>query len=203
MIILKIVDFSNYKTAIKIQREIFPNEDGTINILASLDRDLFIKTTRVFYVDDDVKYYLAYNNEEIVGITGLYCIKNVCKESVWLGWFGVLKKYRGLGFGKQILNNTIELAKNQGNKTIRLYTDIEENNNAVQLYKKLGFISEKYNVEILPYDCYIFSKSLTNSKTELWNNKILGLAYQTELDHMNESKIKEILNIYDNLYLIK
>jgi hypothetical protein len=71
MIILKIVDFSNYKTAIKIQREIFPNEDGTINILASLDRDLFIKTTGVFYVDDDVKYYLAYNNEEIVGITGL------------------------------------------------------------------------------------------------------------------------------------
>ena len=28
---IKIVDFSNYKDAIKIQHEIFPNEDGTLN----------------------------------------------------------------------------------------------------------------------------------------------------------------------------
>ena len=40
-----LVDFTNYKKAIEIQNIIFPNEDGTINILASLDRELFIKKT--------------------------------------------------------------------------------------------------------------------------------------------------------------
>ena len=38
---LKKVDFNNYEIAIKIQKEIFPNEDGTLNILASLDRNIF------------------------------------------------------------------------------------------------------------------------------------------------------------------
>lgn len=41
-----LVDFTNYKKAIEIQNKIFPKEDGTINILASLDRDLFKKKDR-------------------------------------------------------------------------------------------------------------------------------------------------------------
>ena len=70
--IIKLVDFNNYEEAIKIQNEIFPHEDGTINILASLDRDLFMKKTEIFYEDDNVKYYIAYINNESVGITGIY-----------------------------------------------------------------------------------------------------------------------------------
>lgn len=56
---LDLVTSKNYKEAIKIQNIIFPCEDGTLNILASLDRDLFMKKTNLFYPDDDVKYYIA------------------------------------------------------------------------------------------------------------------------------------------------
>lgn len=49
---IELVDFNNYKKAIKIQNEIFPNEDGTLNILASLDRELFMKKTGMFYEDE-------------------------------------------------------------------------------------------------------------------------------------------------------
>lgn len=58
---LVLVDKNNYKEAIGIQNIIFPNENGALNILASLDRSLFIKSTGLNYVDDHVKYYLVLN----------------------------------------------------------------------------------------------------------------------------------------------
>lgn len=87
---IELVDFNNYKIAIKIQNEIFPNEDGTLNILASLDRELFMKKTGMFYEDDNVKYYIAYINNEAIGITGIYHYQ---KDEAWLAWFGVLPKH--------------------------------------------------------------------------------------------------------------
>ena len=102
-----LVDFTNYKKAIEIQNIIFPNEDGTINILASLDREL-LKKTGIDYVEDNVKYYIVYDNNEEVGITGLY---NYDSISAWLAWFGVLPDKRRKSYGKRILEKTMELAK--------------------------------------------------------------------------------------------
>ena len=189
-----LVDFTNYKKAIEIQNKIFPKEDGTINILASLDRDLFKKKTGMDYEDDNVKYYIAYENNEAIGITGLYYYDNV---SAWLGWFGVLPDKRRKSYGKRILEKTMELARQKGFKTMRLYTDAIENADAIKLYKKMGFVGEKYFAEELLYDCYIYSKSLCNEKVDLWNNKKLGLAYQSQLDHLSKKEIKEILNMYE------
>lgn len=84
---------------------------------------------------------------------------------------------------KKILEQTIKLARQKGFRTIRLYTDAIDNADAIKLYKKLGFVGEKYSAENLVYDCYIYSKSLCNEKVDLWNNKSLGLAYQSKLDH--------------------
>lgn len=189
-----LVDFTNYKKAIEIQNKIFPKEDGTINILASLDRDLFKKKTGMDYEDDNVKYYIAYENNEAIGITGLYYYDSV---SAWLGWFGVLPDKRRKSYGKRILEKTMELARQKGFKTMRLYTDAIENADAIKLYKKMGFVGEKYSAEELLYDCYIYSKSLCNEKVDLWNNKKLGLAYQSQLDHLSKKEIKEILNMYE------
>ena len=189
-----LVDFTNYKKAIEIQNIIFPNEDGTINILASLDRELFIKKTGIDYVEDNVKYYIVYDNNEEVGITGLY---NYDSISAWLAWFGVLPDKRRKSYGKRILEKTMELAKQKGFKTMRLYTDAIENADAIKLYKKLGFVGEKYTAEDLLYDCYIYSKSLNDEKVDLWNNKLLGLSEQSQLDHFPKKKIKEILDMYE------
>ena len=193
---LIIVDRNNYKEAIIIQREIFPEENGTLNILASLDRDLFMKMTGLPYDDDDVKYYLAKEDNQYVGITGLYYFD---KDSAWLGWFGIAPKYRNKGLGRELLRKTMELAKEKNFKYLRIYTDYIANHDAVILYEKENFVSEKYTKEELPYDCRIYSKSLTNEKISLWNNKNLGLSYQSDLEKLNEEDINKILEKYENL----
>ena len=103
----KVVDFTNAEEAIKVQRNIFEEEDGMINIVASLDRDLFVKITGINYPDDKVKYYLAYNGDIPVGITGFYIEDSTCER--WLAWFGVVPEYRNLGYGKEILNWSFSL----------------------------------------------------------------------------------------------
>lgn len=195
---LTIVDKKNYKEAIKIQNSIFPNEDGTINILASLDRELFMKKTGIEYIDDHIKYYLARVDGEYVGITGIYSY-NFDKNSAWIGWYGILKEHRQKGLGKELLTKTSELARSQGFKYLRLYTDYIENKPAINLYKKTGFKGEKYTSEKLAYDCRIYSKSLIDEFVPLWNNRYLGLSHQSELDQMNDKQIKKILAMYDTL----
>ena len=187
---LILVDKSNYKEAIKIQNTIFPKENGTLNILASLDRKLFIKVTGLDYVDDHVRYYLAKKDDKIVGITGIYYYD---LNSAWIAWYGILKKYRKQGLGRELLRSTTNLAASMGFKCIRLYTDFIDYQNAIHLYEKEGFVGEKYTSEKLAYDCRIYSKSLTDDNIQLWNNKNLNLGYQSKLDHMYDDRLMILL----------
>ena len=193
---LVLVDKNNYKEAIEIQNSIFPNANGALNILASLDRELFMNITGLDYEDDDVKYYLAKINNKYVGITGIYYYD---LDSAWIGWFGILKEYRKKGIGRELLRKTIDLAITMKFKYIRLYTDFMGNSNAIRLYEEEGFIGEKYTFEKLNYDCRIYSKSLIDNDVNLWNNKSLNLTYQSELDHMSENKIDDIIKLYDDI----
>lgn len=194
---LILVDKSNYKDAIKIQNNIFPKEDGTLNILASLDIDAFHKITGMQYHYIRNQYYLAKENGKYIGITGLY---NYNLEEVWLGWFGILSNYRNKGYGTELLRKTVDLATSLNFKTIRLYTDYIDNHVATFLYEKEDFVQEKYTFENLPYDCRIYSKSLTDNEVTLWDNKNLYLTYQFELEHMDNEKIQEILNKYNKYF---
>lgn len=193
---LNVVDFNNYKEAIRIQKEIFPHEDGTLNILASLDRDLFMKKTGMFYDDDNVEFYIASVSNKPIGMTGIY---RFISDEAWVGWFGILPQHRNKGYGKKLLEQTIEMAKKQGYKILRLYTDKVENATAIKLYEKLGFIGEKYSVEKLSYDCWIYSKSLCDSEVILWNDKNLHLLEQSELEQVDEQTLKEILEMYNEI----
>ncbi len=193
---LVLVDKINYLKAIEIQRDIFPNENGTLNILASLGRDMFMNLTGLSYVDDHVRYYLAKEGNEYIGITGIYHYDD---EDAWLAWFGILKNYRRKGYGEELLLKTMDIAKSMNFKNMRIYTDYVELHDACLLYEKNGFIGEKYTAEELPYDCRIYSKSLIGKEVELWNNKNLGLSYQSELEGISEDRINEILEIYKNI----
>ncbi len=194
---LLLVDKNNYLKAIEIQNSIFPKENGALNILASLDRDLFIRVSGVDYPDDHVKYYLAKENNDYVGITGLYYEDT---DNAWLAWFGILNKFRGMGYGKKLLRETMAKAKEQRFKYLRLYTDYNDNHDAIILYEKEGFVGEKYTYEKLDYDCRIYTRSLLDDKVSLWNNKNLDLTYQTELDHMDNVKIGEIVRKYSDIW---
>ena len=192
------VDYTNYKCAIEIQKKIFPHIDGTLNILASLGRDLFQKRTGLSYEDDYIKYFIAYDNDEAVGITGIYYYENIDPKSAWLAWFGVLPNKRRKHYGEQILQRTMRMARQEGFETMRLYTDAVGNATAIKLYEKMGFVGEKYSAEQLSYDCRIYSKSLNNKSVSLWDNKMLGLSHQSELEQIPKERMAEILNLYEN-----
>ena len=193
---LNLVNFKNYKKAIEIQKEIFPDEDGTLNILASLDRDLFMKKTGMFYDDDYVKYYIAFINDEPIGITGIYRFQ---LDEAWLAWFGILPIHEHKGYGEKLLRETMKMAKEQGYTTLRLYTDKVKNAKAIRLYEKIGFVGEKYSAEKVDYDCWIYSINLYNDKVTLWDNKNLNLIGQTELEQVDKQTLEKILKIYDEL----
>ncbi|MBQ9791326.1 MAG: GNAT family N-acetyltransferase [Clostridia bacterium] len=168
---LELLNEDNIDIAINIQKEIFPLENGSEDLKEALAN---ICPPHQFLQ----KYWLAKNNDKYVGICGLYAYKSAPKDA-WLGWFGVIQDERRKGFGTQILSNTIQIAKNFGFHTLRLYTDEEANDTAIKLYEKIGMIREIYNnpedVHFKIGNTLIFSKSLTNKNTTLWNNKNLFL----------------------------
>lgn len=196
---IKIVDFHNAEDAIEVQRSIF-NEDGLLNILDSLDYELFLSLTNLPYPNDHVKYFLAYLNDKPIAITGLYYYPNY-EDEMWLAWFGVLPEYQGRGYGKEVLKWSIAKSISEGKKVLRLYTDETNMQKATNLYKKMGFISEKYTKENLDYNCYIYSKSLTDEPVTLWNNRFLGLASQSSFEREDEEFKEKIYNIYKKKYL--
>lgn len=78
---------------------------------------------------------------------------------------------------------SISLAKEKGYLSIRVYTS-SEFDVAIKLYQNKKMISERYNNKLecveINEETIIFSKSLTNKKIDLWNNKYLELTSQIE-----------------------
>lgn len=171
---LKYVEIAtnNIELAIRIQMEIFPNE-------SAYEHYKYVIKSKIEYM----KNYLVYKNDEVIGITGLYSNEDLNEtNSIWLGWFGVRETYRSNGYGKQILMDTIEMAKKLSKKYpikfFRLYTSERDDKIAQPLYEKVMDIKEYYNNdEDINYDgtCVIYSKSIDNCKVEYWNNKFLNL----------------------------
>lgn len=86
-----------------------------------------------------LEYYLGYEKNEIVGVSGIY--SDNAKEC-WLGWFGIRQEYRNKGYATAMLDLQLEIMKNYGYKICRLYTSEVINKEAVQLYIKKGFIKD-------------------------------------------------------------
>jgi len=95
----------------------------------------------------ELKYYVLVEDEKVIGITGLYAYD---KDSYWLGWFCVDKKYRNKGFGKKLLDFAIY--KTQIKNFLYLYTeDCDEFKKARKLYEKFGFELYKREGKFLYY----------------------------------------------------
>lgn len=172
MLRYELITKDNLDLAVKVQNEIFPNENGKKN---------FIDSFRDHPYRKELKFFLVFDQQDVVGITGIYSYHEY-PEDAWLGWFGVLSKYRKKGYGSKMFDSFEDYAKSNGYKNIRLYTDEEDNIDATKLYYKKGMISEEYtNKDDIIHSVgkiLIFSKSLTNTKTEKWDNKYLNLLGQ-------------------------
>lgn len=162
----------NIDLAAKIQQEIFPEESAYEHYKWTIEQNCIYQ-----------KYYLVYDENKIIGITGHYTNEPLeGTNSLWLGWYGVLAKERNQGYGTKILKDTIEFAKQLSNKYpikyFRLYTDQKENKEALSIYDKYMDIKEMYqNPEDINYNgnCIIYSKSLTQEQVTKWDNKFLNL----------------------------
>lgn len=64
----------------------------------------------------------------------------------------------------------------------------------------MGFVGEKYLAEELTYDCYIYSKTLTE-KNIPWNNRNLQLSGQSALEKINNERKEAIYREYEKNYL--
>lgn len=166
----EILNQKNLNIAIKIQHDIFPLENGSEDLKDSL--------TKLPSYYSLLKYWLVKVKNKYIGICGLYAYTFAPKDA-WLGWFGVVDDERRKGYATKILNFSMQQAKNLKFETLRLYTDEQDNATAIKLYNKFNMVKEIYDN---PDDTHfeisktlIFSKSLTQKPTTLWNNQNLYL----------------------------
>lgn len=160
------VDLENLKLAYKIQKEQWPEEPDYNDLY-----DKAINTT-----SDNIEF-LVYNNETLIGITGVDVIGKF-RDSIWLGWFTILPKYRRNGFGKKVLLDTIEYCKGLNKyNNFRIDTVYYEDRPSLFLYDKIMDLREDYTCEDTneyKNNFLIYTKGL-NSEPEPWNNRYLGL----------------------------
>ena len=180
MLELKLITKDNLEYAIRVQNEIFPEYNGKNNYISSIDNS------------KQSQFFLLMNKDTCVGITGIYSYKND-RDNAWLGFFGIKQLYRNKGFGKKALRITEEYASSLGFKFMRLFTDKENNDLAINFYKNLGYTFEDYdnNDEALKdeFNVVIGSKSLCEEEVDPWNNRFINLTKQTYKQHYNETVI--------------
>lgn len=169
MLDLKLITSENLEYAVNVENEIFPEYNAKNNYLKSIENS------------SQSQFFLIFNKEICVGITGIYSYKND-KDNAWLGFFGIKEEYRDKGYGKKSLKLTEEYAKNLGFKFMRLFTD-RKNIEAINFYQNCGYSFENYECDLEElkdeFDIVIGSKSLTKEEVIPWDNKFINLTKQT------------------------
>ncbi len=94
-----------------------------------------LSNPKEFIIDKGGYIFFAKYNNEIVGTVALINQKGFFE----LSKMAVSPKYQGLKIGKQLMDYCITFSKEQGWKTITLYSHIKLVA-AINLYKKIGFI---------------------------------------------------------------
>lgn len=126
----------------RIQNDIFYSKDrnplSPDDIFEEEDQDYYINEFSVFLCVHDK--YAGYG--QIIFSNGLYTVVN----------FGIIKEYRGQGYGQILLEYLVELCRI--NSINDIYIRVEKDNyKAVSLYKKVGF--KEYNLYDTWYKCII------------------------------------------------
>lgn len=175
----------NIKVAAKLQYEIFPNSSAY-----SVYKSKITGERKDLYIG-----YIAYMGDKPIGVTEIYEIPEY-SDTVWLSWFGIKKEYRKLGYGKQILDYTIEMAKALNKKYLRLYTFEIWNSEAQVFYERnmdLGeyYYNEKEHKDIFEGKPKIFSISLCDEEVELWNNKFINISEDEDSHEKSILMMKE------------
>jgi putative acetyltransferase len=84
------------------------------------------------------RYYVAKLNDEVVGGGGIYPSPGLPENTCELVKMYLLKKVRGIGLGKLLIQKSLDFANEQGYKNVYLET-MPELKQALETYAKFGF----------------------------------------------------------------
>lgn len=158
--IIKPLSFDRLEESNTLRNRVFKylslEEKQTLN--ASLDpqnhSSIFTKLALM-----SLEYWVAIYENKVVGLIGLYEETSDCEDSIWLGWYCVDEKYRGLTIGKKLINFAIEEAKKKNKHFLKLYTTLhDEYAVARELYEKLGFFVTFHKGKTLHYHLNLENK---------------------------------------------
>ena len=115
----------------EIQNQVFKNKD---RIPLTVD-DIYFDEAQEYYLED-CSIFLKYNEEYIGYGQIIFDNKPIIVN------LGILENYRGLGFGKVLLLNLVEMAKKKGFEHISIKV-LNSNMVAKNLYKSIGFKEQR------------------------------------------------------------
>ena len=119
-------------------------ERPEIELRASLGSALYAKLLRSWGMSENLRYWVALERGDVVGVVGLYHYEKDEKEAVWLGWFAVFSSHRRRGIGSSLLDLAIQEAKAEGKRFLRLYSSTDAPKlDAHRLFEGRGFLLVK------------------------------------------------------------
>jgi ribosomal protein S18 acetylase RimI-like enzyme len=126
------IDAQNLSSVIRTVIEAIPyyNEIAKSNEIAKYTSDSLIKKIS----DDQYSVIIASVNGEIAG----FCMSEFDHYTIWLEWFGVLEKYRGLGLTALLLVKLEDTMKVRGSH--KIWCDCRTDNKAsMHILSSKGF----------------------------------------------------------------
>lgn len=173
MLVQKRIERGDIGTIIRVWRELFPSETLYTGFRGMNCFEYSFEPGNV----GNHRYYLYYDRGEVVGMSGTYDEPHEQgpHRSAWLGWFGVLGKYRNRGYGRRIVRFFEDEARRCGYAFCRVYTEDSPDNEAISFYEKCGYTFEKYDGAV-PADCdvdgvLVGSKALGAVPLVPWANR--------------------------------
>ena len=116
-------------------------------------KDLFKKKTKeelkeyVFeQIENGLKIIGYFNDNELVGYLG-YEIKEKATKFIWIDELVITEKEREKGYGTLLMNEIKNIQEKENIQRIELNV-FAFNESAVKLYKKLGYVEQRYIFEL-------------------------------------------------------
>jgi len=124
-------------------------EEEIFNYLSDIDQHLIPSLSSRVNIRDYSKklhqhavHFCALDNTNLIGIALCY-FNDPEGNCVYISSFSVLKNYHNQGIAGKLLKTVVEYAKSEGFEKLSLKV-FKNNQSAIMLYKKSGFISDPY-----------------------------------------------------------
>lgn len=112
----------NYSKAAQLVRRIFPDDAAEAqNTLRRSILPQWMRRTQTDEQEYEYRCYLVKMNGSFIGLTGLVKNGSGSTNEIGLGWLGLENSSRGKGIGREVLEQTMALARQEGYEHMTWY----------------------------------------------------------------------------------